>query len=346
MASKKKIARISPRNFDSPNIIKKIALAIKNSRTIFIAGHERPDGDTAGASLALAHAINKVYGRAKKVSVYSKMPLPSYLDFLPGASGIKIGTPSTEKFDLAIILECSDLKRSGDIINSSQVKKIINIDHHAASGSFGDINYIDPHTSAVSCQIFYIIKYLKCPIDKIIAECIYTGILTDTGKLQQKNTTPEAFKIAAECLEKGRIDIALINEKVYASKSPAALRLLGAALSSLEIIEKKNLNGKKTTIAFITLTKDDFLRTGAAESDTEEIINYPLTIKDVDAVFFFRQINDNEKVKVSIRSKDAFDVLSLSTKYGGGGHKHAAGFSVSRSINEIKKEIIDSIGLA
>jgi len=323
-------------------VVRKIAAVLisKKNRRIIIAGHERPDGDTAGASLALALALESL---GKKTEVRSRWPLPEYLNFLQEEKigdaspkvRIKIGVaPLQKKYDVAVILECSDLKRAGDVIKKSQVRTIINIDHHASYGNFGDINYVDKNSSAVSCQVFHIIKAMGLRITPKVAECLYTGILTDTGKFQQRNTTPEAFAIASELLKAG-IDITRINENVYSGKSLAALMLLGRALSSVRVFDKK--------IAFITLSREDFSQTGAVESDTEEIINYPFMIKGVDISVMMRE-NPDGRIKVSMRSRiidsgggedrrrrGGCDLLKIATAYGGGGHKYAAGFSVSKN---------------
>ncbi len=313
----------------SQKILSQIISEIEKAKTIFIAGHARPDGDTVGSSLALKHALKKL---GKKVDVYSKEIIPDYLKFLPGSKSIRISSvPASKKYDLAIILECSDLERMGNIFKAGQAQKIINIDHHLISNPFGDINYIEPLSSSTCYQVYLMLKNLGVDISKDIATCLYTGTLTDTGKFQQKNTTPEAYSMASELLKKG-INLVKINDFVYGNRATGAFKLLGAALTSLEI----SGNGK---VAFMTLTMNDFKKNKATQWDTEGIINYPLSIKGVGISVLFREIKGGF-TKVSMRSKGNFDLTKLAKRFNGGGHKHAAGFTLNKSIEDAKKTFL------
>ncbi|PKN01396.1 MAG: bifunctional oligoribonuclease/PAP phosphatase NrnA [Elusimicrobia bacterium HGW-Elusimicrobia-1] len=306
--------------------IAQIADVLKRSRSIFIAGHERPDGDTAGSALALAHALGAM---KKKVSVFTKEPLPEYLKFLPGSSLIKRGAvPPSTKYDAAVILECSDLARMGNLISPRQARTIINIDHHLVSASFGDINWIEPDSSATCLMILRLLKKMGAPITKKIAECLYTGMLTDTGRFVQQNTTPETLEAAAELMRNGA-DPAKVSSEVFANKSMAEIKLLSRALSST----KTYLDGR---LAVITINARDFRETGATWRDTEGFVNFPIMLRDSEVAAFIREVPDvgaakakpaaKGVIKVSMRSKK-IDLTPIVTGYGGGGHKHAAGFS-------------------
>lgn len=313
-------------------IISQIISEIKKARTIFIAGHSRADGDTAGAAISLMHALRKL---GKKVDVYSKEVIPDYLEFLPGSEKIKIGTvPISRRYDLAIILECSDFDRMGNILKPEQAQRIVNIDHHLISNHFGDVNYIDPKSSSTCYLVYLILKKLGAEITKDIATCLYTGTLTDTGKFQQKNTTPEAYGMASELLKKG-IDIGKINDFVYGNKSPGTLKLLGAALGSLEI-------SKSGKVAAMTLMLDDFKKSKAKQWDTEGIINYPLNIKGVNISVLFREVKKG-MTKVSMRSKENINLCKITSDFGGGGHKHAAGFMLNGVPEKVKKIVLKKL---
>lgn len=320
------------------NIVGEIILKLKKSRSIFIAGHERPDGDTAGASLALAHALKAL---GKKVTIRTKESLPEYLKFLPGAETIKKGAAKpSEKYDVAVILECSDMARMGNLITRGQARILVNIDHHLVNAPFGDINWIDPKASATCLQIFILLKKMRARITPAIAECLYTGILTDTGRFVQKNTTPETLEAAAELMRAGA-DGEKISSEVYSNRSRDELRLLARALSSV----RTELNGK---LALITLEKSDFEETATTWRDTEGFVNFPIMLKGALVAAFIRDVSPGDTrthvrhkqgrgddrpgiIKVSMRSKENVDLAPLVKSFGGGGHKHAAGFSLNLS---------------
>jgi phosphoesterase RecJ-like protein len=309
------------------NNLQQISNIFKWSKTFFIAGHIKPDGDSLGSALALALELKKL---GKKVSVYCADEIPDYLKFLKGSETIKKTAKKTDFFDCAIILECMDFARMGNIIGPKQTNKIINIDHHLAHTNFGAVNYIVPTSSSTAELILNIFEYMKIKLSQYSAECLYTGLLTDTGRFQQLNTTANSH-IAAAKLMQYNIDINKIYKKIYENSSISALKLQGLALRSI----KTTFDDK---FAYIILTKDMFKKSGMKTDNSEGIINYTLRIKNVEVGCLFQEI-DKKNTKISFRSIKDFNVLEIAQKFGGGGHKNAAGCSLKLGINSAVKEI-------
>jgi phosphoesterase RecJ-like protein len=307
--------------------LSEIAKIIKLSKTFFIAGHEKPDGDSIGSALALKFELEKM---GKNCGVYCVDDVPKYLDFLTGCGEIKKRAEKKAKFDCAIILESIDFKRMGDIIKPSQAKKIINIDHHSAFTNFGDVNFVLPYSSSTAELIFKLFQFMKIEMSRESAEMLYTGILTDTGRFQQLNTTALSHIAAAKFMKIG-VDINKIYNKIYENSSLAALKLQGLALRGL----KTEFGGQ---FAYMILTKDMFKKSGVKDESSEGIINYGLRISGVKLACLFKE-TDKGKTKASFRSIKDFNTLEIAKIFNGGGHKTASGCSLNMNVNSAVKEI-------
>ena len=314
-------------------IITEILEAINKCRTFFIAGHIKPDGDTVGSGLALASFLHRL---GKKASMYSLEPVPQYLTFLNKAKTIKIMQKVPGEFDCAIILECLDLERMGNLITAEQAGVLINIDHHSSFSNYGHINYIDSKASSSAELIFNIFKQFNMPILKHEAEALYVALVTDTGKFQQANSTPKAFRMAAELLEAGVVPTEIYG-RLYATQSLPSLNLLGESLTGLKTAHF----GK---IAYFSITKKMYRHTHSGAADTEGIINHAMMIPEIIVGIFFRETETPGLIKVSMRSKDHFDVNRIAKHFGGGGHKNAAGCSIKGSIRSVEKMFLTHVG--
>jgi phosphoesterase RecJ-like protein len=305
--------------------IKSIVSIIKNSKTFFIAGHVKPDGDSIGSCLALRSVLNRI---GKKASVYCIDEIPRFLSFLKGAGNIKKSVRKNEVFDCAIILECVNFERMGDIIAPSQAKKIINIDHHCVFTDFGDVNYIVPASSSTAELVLKIFETMKIKLLKSEAECLYTGIVTDTGRFQQLNTTPNSHIAAAKLIEAG-VSPNDVCMKIYESNSLEGIKLLGLALENV----KTDFNG---TFAYTVVTEEMFLKSGANAAETEGIVNFLLSIEGVKVACLFKETGPSS-TKASFRSVKDVDILSIVKQCGGGGHKNAAGCTLrSDAVSAVK----------
>ncbi|MDR1663196.1 MAG: bifunctional oligoribonuclease/PAP phosphatase NrnA [Endomicrobium sp.] len=314
------------------NKISKISKIIKQSKIFFIAGHIKPDGDSIGSALALMSVLNRI---GKEACVYSVDEIPKFVKFLKGSNKIKKTVKKTDKFDCAIILESVNFSRMGDIITPSQTKKIINIDHHLTYTDFGNVNYIVPSSSSTAELVLNIFEYMKIKLLKHEAECLYTGIITDTGRFQQVNTTPDSHVASAKLMEYG-VDVNKVYKEIYENRSINILKLQGLALYGIKTI----LNNK---VSYILLTKDMFKRTSTSEEDSEDIVNYTIRIDGVIVGCVFKEV-DGKTTKVSLRSVRNFNLLKVVCEFGGGGHKNAAGCTINAGIKEAVRIVEDILG--
>lgn len=282
-------------------------------------------------------ALRSLLIRLKKnVGVFSCDPIPLFLKFLPDSEKINISKKVKQKFDVAVILECSELTRLGNIIIPRKQSKItINIDHHAYQQNWADINWIDSESASISEMLFYIFKFMNILIKKEEAVALYTGIVTDTHNFIQVNTTPQSHLVAAELLELG-VEPQEIEKYIYKTKSLNILHLLGIALSRIKVVP----SGK---IAYTTITNKDFGITKTTAEDTEEIINYAGMIPNVLVWMVFRETDRKNFVKVSFRSVKEIDMNKIAQQFGGGGHKNAAGCTIKGKMEKVINTILPVI---
>ncbi|NLX61752.1 MAG: bifunctional oligoribonuclease/PAP phosphatase NrnA [Tissierellia bacterium] len=307
------------------------ALELINSyNNIYICSHIQPDGDSLGSIMALAMAIKKLKNKAN-INVIKVDDIPSVFDFLPNIDIIKEQDLSQE-VELFIALDSSDKERLG--IGAEflcKAKAVINIDHHITNENFGDVNIVLP-SSGSTCEIVYkLIKYMGIEMDKDIATCLYTGINTDTGRFMYSNTTYETHIIAAELIKTG-IDTSDINISIYQNRTIERTRLLLESLNQLELYE----DGK---IGLVVVTQDMLEKTGAGMEDTEGIISFVMDINTIEAACLLKEVS-NKEIKVSLRSKKYVNVSKIATKFGGGGHVRAAGFTIIGEQIDTAKEMI------
>ena len=309
--------------------IEKLSSFIKQSKKILLSTHINPDGDGIGSGLAL---VNKLTKMGKKVDFINRDPLPVIYKFLPASSLVKNSKKITGKYDLAIVLECPELERNGNIVDyTRQAKVTINIDHHLGNTMYGDLNIVDPTAAAVGEQLYRIMKELCWEIDRDVATCIYTAIVTDTGSFMYSNTTPEVHIIASELIKAGA-DPQYISSQVYAS-TEEAVKLLTQMLSKLKV---------EGRIGYSYLTKKMFRDTGALESETDNFINSIRAIKTVETAMLFKETGPSS-VKVSFRSKGTADVNLIARRFKGGGHKHAAGAVINLPIKSAMKTVLSEV---
>ena len=321
---------LSLKNSSKEKILDAISRIIKQSKTFFIAGHTKPDGDALGSGLALASLLKRM---GKKVTHCSLDPVPQDMTFMNNSKSIKVTNKISKNFDCAIILECISFARMGDIISPNQAKKIINIDHHLAHTNFGDVNYIVPTSSSVSELIYDVFKNLKISPTKQEAENLYIGIVTDTGRFQQLNTNANSHLVVADLLRYG-VNSNKLCKKLFLTMEISKMRLYGFALSNIETAFDDKL-------VYIKLTKDMFKKTKASDTDTDGIINYCISAPKAVVGCLLKEV-DNKTTKLSFRSIEKFNLLNIVKLFNGGGHKNAAGCTINADINTATKKIIQA----
>jgi len=298
------------------------------SDSIAIVSHENPDGDCIGSMLALYLALKK---KGKNVRMFLKNNVPKNLRFLPAAEKIEVVDRIDEKFDVLVLLDTGELKRTGIENIENCYSKLINIDHHITSEGIGDLFYINSSSAATGEIIYQIVKLMGIDNDKEIATCLYTSIFTDTGGFKYSNTTSITHQIAGDLINTG-IDFVYIVNKVFDEMSLSKFNLLRDVLQTLELLE-----GNK--IAFLTVTREMLIKNGASRDETENLINFARNIEDVEVAAIF--IEEEDKIKVSLRSKYYIDCAQVAKEFGGGGHVRAAGFtSRNFSLDALKENLI------
>lgn len=292
--------------------IEQVLEHIGQRRHFLVTSHTRPDGDAVGSTLALAQVLRRM-GKTAEVVLGDAVPV--IYKPLPHAETIIHTSQVNGRYDAAIILECDSILRTR--LQGLDDHFLINIDHHATSKPFADVNWIDPSACAVAEMVFRVALAAQVKITPEIATCLYAAVLTDTGAFCYSPTNACTFELAKTLVEHGA-DPARIAQNIYFANPTSKMRLLGAALSNLH---------REGALTWMAVTRNDMDRSGALEEDCEGLVNYALGIAGVEVAAFFRETADG-RVRVSIRSKGAVNVADMAKKFGGGGHACASGFSV------------------
>ena len=298
---------------------------ITESQHIVLISHINPDGDALGSSLALYPLLKDM---GKTVSIVNvTTPLPIRYDFLPNFTKIKQSMPL--KFDLIISFDCGSYDRLG-------IKKhhcpLINIDHHKTNTNYGDINLIDSTKASASSVVLKLLEQNDIALRRDVATCIYTALAEDTGFFSFENVNATVFEDAAKLIA-AKANPGFIAQQLKERNSLAKIRLTGIVINQLELI-----NDAK--IAYAILTLEDFKKSGALRSDSDECVDLIRSIVTVELAILL--IEESDGYKISLRSKAQIDVSDIALAYGGGGHKRAAGFTAkTKETNTIIQNILN-----
>lgn len=315
------------RTLDLEAEFKRLEELIAGAQTFFLAGHLNPDGDTIGSMLAIASVLKRL---GKKVRLFSQDPIPENLRFLPHARSIRSRLPKAS-FDAAILLECSTPARGGSLEPVlKRCGKVVNIDHHKTSEFYGDINIVEPHSSSTAEIVYRLFHNMTVNVSRREAACLYTGMVTDTGRFHFPATSPRTLEIASRLLETG-FKFSRINDLLYATKACESLKILGRALESLEL----KSGGK---LAVLTLRHADFKEFDARSEHSENVINYGMMPPGVKAAVMFRE--EAERVSVTFRSRGHIDVSLVAKSFGGGGHRNASGCRMKSGLGEAREKVL------
>jgi bifunctional oligoribonuclease and PAP phosphatase NrnA len=307
--------------------VRQIRDEIMRRQRFLLTSHARPDGDSIGSQLAMAFALQAL---GKQVRIVNADPAPEHYQEFPGMDRIEISVATSADVDAVIVMECSDLTRTG--VTGLEDQFLINIDHHAGNRMYGAINWHDESAAACGEMVFDVIRELGVPLTLEIATHIYLAILTDTGSFHHSNITPRTFDICRQTVEAG-VNPATMARRVFDSNSFGKLKLIGALLDSMELVDHGRL---------AVLYMDDAMlhACNCTNNDTEGLINLPLTAREIQAVVFFK-VGPQAEVRVSMRSKYDVDVRQVAAAFGGGGHKNAAGFTIAGSLDQVRPRIVE-----
>jgi phosphoesterase RecJ-like protein len=298
-----------------------------------ILSHVRPDGDALGSQLALALSLQQL---GKDVTVWNEDGLLEKYNFLPGAERITRPPREPQDFDVAIALDTATQNRLGTAAESIRSAKTwINIDHHPSNPGYGDLVYIDPASPATGEILFELIRSEKLPMNSAIAENLFVAISTDTGSFQYPNTTARTFEIGAELVRNG-VAVGRVSQLLFENYPRRRTELLRELLGTMRF----EAAGK---IASFSLSLKVAADLAVKPEDNEGLIDHLRAIRGVIVAVFFEELADG-KVRVSMRSKtEEVDVSVICQKFGGGGHKLAAGTRVRGTLPEAEQKILEAI---
>jgi phosphoesterase RecJ-like protein len=310
-------------------VLSQVVELIENKHNFAITTHVRPDGDGVGSSLGLCWLLRSL-GKTAEVIVSDGIPV-SYQN-LPGADEIRKVEKIDKSYDAVFVIECSDIDRPG--IAGLEEQFTVNIDHHATSEHFGTVNWIDATASAVGEMIYNLCKAIGGRVTKEIAECVYMALVTDTGSFHFPNTTERTLKVASELVKVG-VKPAQISEAVYNSYPWSRIELMRQVLNTV----KRDKTGR---VAWMRQTLEMRQTAGMVDGDNNGFVNIPLAAKEVVASVYMREVEPGF-YRVSLRSKGGINVARVAEKFGGGGHKNAAGCRVTGDWDEKEKEIVTAV---
>src|SRR6476620_820635 len=290
-------------------MLNEVLKQIEQRKRFVLTSHARPDGDAVGSTLACCQIL-RAMGKSAEVILHDGVP--RIYQPLPYATTVVKADRVNGNYDAAIILECDSIQRTR--LQGLEQQFLINIDHHLSGRQFAHINWIDPKAVATAEMVYQLAREAGVTISPMIATCLYTAVLTDTGSFMFQGTNEHTFALARELVLAGA-DPAHCARNVYFGHSTAKMRLLGAALSNLH---------REGALAWISVTQEQMLRCHAKEADCEGLVNYALSIQGVEVALFFRELAD-DRFRVSLRSKGKVDVATVAEKFGGGGHQCASG---------------------
>jgi len=304
---------------------------IETSNDIWIGTHIRPDGDALGSLLGLALALE---GQGHRVTALSADPAPPTFQFLPGSDRIQSNPPDWSA-ELGIVVDCDGMARLGPLASDfAALPHLIDIDHHDTDNAFGGERLIESDAAATGEIVYDLLKALGAEIDEHVATCLYTAILTDTGRFCFGNTSSRSLNTAGALVRAGA-NPHHIARKIYEERSMAAMHLLGLALERLS-------SDIDSLVVSSHLARGDFEATGAVPSDTEGIIDHLRSIGGPRVALLFVE-PDHNGVRVSLRSDGSVDVSAIALSFGGGGHIVAAGCTVSGTTDDVKPRVLDAV---
>ena len=301
--------------------------AIKKAKSVAVAAHVNPDGDTIGSLLSLGLGLRKM---GKKVVMISYDGVPAKYTSLPGAGEIK--TRLRKNVDLAITVDCNAAEMVGPPLDDFREKAamILAIDHHEIRDPFEDMDIIDPAAAAVGEMVYLLLKKLKVRIDKKIATNILTSLIVETNSFRFPNVKASTFGICEEMVKTG-VNFYKLVETVFWVNSRETAVLSGLFTARCRFLEKGRL-------AWTVARLSDFRKAGGKDEDVDALPDMIRAIKGVDIVVFFRE-KSAQKLRVSLRSKKNINIAKLAKKYGGGGHSDVAGCSIRNSPRAMKQLI-------
>lgn len=308
-------------------MLRDVLRQIEQRDRFVLTSHARPDGDAIGSALACCQILRAM---GKQADVMLRDGVPRIYRTLPFADQVLQANRVTGNYEAAIILECDSVNRTR--LEGLEDRFLISIDHHVSGRPFAHVNWIDPHAVATGEMVFRLAREAGTPFSPEMATCLYTALMTDTGSFMFQGTNEHTFALARELVLAGA-DPSHCARNIYFAHSVAKIRLLGEALRNL------NTEGH---VGWTWVTQEQMERCGAKEEDCEGLVNYVLSIGEVEVAAFFRELPDG-RFRLSLRSKGKLDVARVAEGFGGGGHECASGCSIDGPLAHAVHLVLESL---
>jgi bifunctional oligoribonuclease and PAP phosphatase NrnA len=308
---------------------------LRSARRVLAVGHENPDADTLGASLAIVRIVEDLGGAADPVNTD---PVPPLYDFLAGVDRVRTDPDPAADYDLLVVSDCGTLDRVGDVRNRhaelfDRLPRVI-IDHHASNDATGDADWIDPNAAATCEMVALLALRLGIPLDLgqgSLATALMAGIVMDTATFAHPNSTPRTLAVSAALVEAGA-PLADISRRLYRSKPTPQLRLYGRVLERLDSVDGG-------LVIYSTLLDADLAATGTQPPHSEGIIDLLAQANEAEVAILFKEAG--QATRISVRTKPGgVDATVLTGAFGGGGHSRAAGATVPLSVDQARTAVL------
>jgi len=314
--------------------LKSVVAAIKRNKRFLITAHVNLEGDALGSELAFLGLLKAL---GKEAVIVNEDPVPYGYDFLPGADKIIQYRENMENpgFDCFVALDCSNLKRCGEVYRlNNRGNPVINIDHHVSNDFFADINWVEPHLSSACEMVYLLYSNIGVPLNKAVALCLYAGLLTDTGSFRYSNTTSSVHMIAARLLEYG-IDASDVYRRIYSSIPAQDIKLLAQILPKM----KFSCGGK---VVWFSVPGRILRKTKPVFDLSENILNFGRSVGGTEVVILFKEnLGSKKEVRVNFRSDGKINVNIIAKIFGGGGHRTASACTVSGTLKSVCAAVLE-----
>ena len=305
--------------------IKEFGDLISRAERVLIISHIRPDGDAVGSLLGLGLMLEEL---GKEVNLVLEDGVPLVFNHLTGAD--RVYREFAGVYDLVIVVDSSDIERIGSVLDEYG-EPDVNIDHHPTNTHFAKLNLVRENAVATVEIIYDLALALSLPINLPIAEALLTGLLTDSLGFRTSNSSARTLRIAAELMDRGA-NLQVLYRKAMLEKSVEAVRYWGQGLSRIQSEDR---------LLWTSLTLDDRKIADYPGRDDADLVNILSRIRDMDVCVVFVEQTDGT-VKVSWRAQPGFDVASVATQFGGGGHKPAAGAEIKGDLQRVQEEVLQA----
>jgi phosphoesterase RecJ-like protein len=319
--------------------VEAVVQEVRDADKLLLTTHENPDGDALGSLLGMHELLGELGKDSVMFMAAYEFPLPHEYRHMHFSEAVN-APPEDVGERVVVFLDCGNIDRMPVDFLRTDGTHIVNIDHHHDNTRFGTVNLVDPQASCTAEIVWELAHELGVELTQRMAEALYIGLVTDTGKFQYENTTSRAHRMAAELIEAGA-DTHRIYRKLYEDLPYARLKLLAKALAK---VERHN----EGAITLTSLTKDDYAASGAVESDSEGVVDHLRAVEGTKVAVLVRELLAEDRVgmhKVSLRATDGqVDVSVIARSHGGGGHRQAAGFSTELPLAELVESLRAEIG--